>query len=457
MGRAELRRRTSMLAALHVLTVQRCLAVFLALLCYGALLWLIYTAWLHDGVVDEDAHRRTTLPVDYETYRTSERYREAASTRHAEEGGVRNYPGARFRTREETEQYGWVGDGDVTAEGDGVSVGSVDSVGYPEGAGGELSLSVVYRDNAEPATENALNENQLEEDSDGVSDLDDDDAADEDDAVATPQNRRQLVVTSVPHTGSELLSLLLRWLSGQNSFSYVQLPTLPPGPLPPPEERRLTEEIARLSASQPEGSCVSHSSYVVDFAKHEVPLPLQFSLIRDPIDRVMSRFVHDRITRGHSPPPGVIDPAGWSLTLEECLRARGAECSFLNGHQYPELAVPVFCGHHHECTRHNSRWALERAKRTVQRRFVTVGVLEDMNTTLAVAETLLPRFFSGVWDRFFIDLVGQIGDSMYLRPREELSAGAREVLKANLTTEYEFYEFVKQRVEQQYSAFVLGS
>ena len=62
------------------------------------------------------------------------------------------------------------------------------------------------------------------------------------------------------------------------------------------------------------------------------------------------RFVPDRITRGHSPPPGVIDPAGWSLTLEECLRARGAECSFLNGHQYPELAVPVFCGHHHECT-----------------------------------------------------------------------------------------------------------
>ena len=71
-----------------------------------------------------------------------------------------------------------------------------------------------------------------------------------------------------------------------------------------------------------------------------------------------------------------------------------------------EQALSLFCFHR----RHNSRWALERAKRTVQRQFVAVGVLENMNTTLAVAETLLPRFFSGAWDRFFIDLVGEIGE-----------------------------------------------
>ena len=60
--------------------------------------------------------------------------------------------------------------------------------------------------------------------------------------------------------------------------------------------------------------------------------------------------------------------------------------------------------------RHNSRWALERAKRTVERQFAAVGVLESMNITLAVAETLLPRYFAGAWDRFFIDLVGEIGE-----------------------------------------------
>ncbi|XP_037084754.1 heparan sulfate 2-O-sulfotransferase pipe-like [Pollicipes pollicipes] len=167
-------------------------------------------------------------------------------------------------------------------------------------------------------------------------------------------------------------------------------------------------------------------------------------------------FTHSRLVEGFRPPPGA-EPAGQTPTLEQCLRDGRPECTFLNGHQYPELAVPFFCGHDSECTRHNSRWALERAKRTVERRFVTVGVLEDMNTTLAVAETLLPRFFSGAWDRFFIDLVGQIGDSMLIRPRGELSSKARSQLRANLTTEYEFYEFVLRRVEQQYNAFVLGS
>ena len=43
------------------------------------------------------------------------------------------------------------------------------------------------------------------------------------------------------------------------------------------------------------------------------------------------------------------------------------------------------------------------------------------------------------------------------RALDELSPRAREVLRANLTTEYEFYDFVKQRVEQQYNAFVPGA
>ena len=46
---------------------------------------------------------------------------------------------------------------------------------------------------------------------------------------------------------------------------------------------------------------------------------------------------------------------------------------------------------------------------------------------------------------------------MIPRALEELSPKAREVLRANLTTEYDFYHFVKQRMEHQYNAFVPGS
>lgn len=44
----------------------------------------------------------------------------------------------------------------------------------------------------------------------------------------------------------------------------------------------------------------------------------------------------------------------------------------------------------------NSQEALDKAKRNVEETYAVVGILEDLNTTFAVMEHYVPRFFKGI-------------------------------------------------------------
>lgn len=61
---------------------------------------------------------------------------------------------------------------------------------------------------------------------------------------------------------------------------------------------------------------------------------------------------------------------------------------------------PYFCGQDLECTKHNSRWAILRAMESVDRHYPVVGVLEELEKSLMVMQSLMPRFFGGIWDLF---------------------------------------------------------
>jgi hypothetical protein len=55
----------------------------------------------------------------------------------------------------------------------------------------------------------------------------------------------------------------------------------------------------------------------------------------------------------------------------------------------------------------NNQQALERARANVERYFPVVGVLEELNVTLAVLENRLPYFFRGLQKIYFQDLMGK--------------------------------------------------
>jgi len=51
--------------------------------------------------------------------------------------------------------------------------------------------------------------------------------------------------------------------------------------------------------------------------------------------------------------------------------------------------------------------ALKQAKANVDRYFKVVGVLENLNETLAVLETRIPRYFDGLQDMYFNELMSK--------------------------------------------------
>ncbi|XP_043207472.1 heparan sulfate 2-O-sulfotransferase 1-like, partial [Amphibalanus amphitrite] len=347
MGRlVEVRRRPGgATAALHVLTVQRCAAAFVVVLSYGALLWVMYSVWLRDVNPEEDLRPGpATLPVDYEMYRTSERARAERRATYSAGKLIEGY------SAQTVDSVGYGGEGrDVVNYR--TSVRGEDA---SRSEGGHLIDSDDgndFEDNLVEFENDGDEDEAFEEEEDEFEDeFEEEEEEEEDEDTEPPPNRRLLVFNSVPHTGSEVITLLLRWLAKQNEFQFAQLRTeaSKEGPLDSAEQKRLVQKMASLSDTGADGACVSHSAYIMDFVEHGASLPLRFSMIRDPIDRIMARFTHDRVLGGYSPPPSAAP--NWSLTLEECLRTSGTECTYLNGHQYPELTVPFFCGHHAECT-----------------------------------------------------------------------------------------------------------
>lgn len=58
--------------------------------------------------------------------------------------------------------------------------------------------------------------------------------------------------------------------------------------------------------------------------------------------------------------------------------------------------------------------ALKQAKANVDKYFTVVGVLENLNETLAVLETRIPRYFNGLQDMYFNELLSKENRIVYL-------------------------------------------
>ncbi len=59
------------------------------------------------------------------------------------------------------------------------------------------------------------------------------------------------------------------------------------------------------------------------------------------------------------------------------------------------IPQPYFCGQAQECHVLGSEWALQKAKDNVDRWYPVVGVLEDLEDTIAVLEHKIPSYFKG--------------------------------------------------------------
>ncbi|XP_047476009.1 heparan sulfate 2-O-sulfotransferase pipe-like [Penaeus chinensis] len=266
-------------------------------------------------------------------------------------------------------------------------------------------------------------------------------------------NARMLFFNRVPKSGSEMLVLLLQWLQGQNTFRHIRLRNSVRRFLSRDEQLELAAEVGEkiFESAEPRLSFDRHV-YFTNFSTLGLKMPVYLNLIRDPVEKAASRFYYSRVT----PRPGAMTPAGYHLpppprysALEECVAAHDPECTFVSGQQY-DLSIPYFCGHENYCRELNNIAALNTAKSHVERWYPVVGILEDLNATLAVLQDRLPGYFEGVLDLYYNQLLAPHRNRNQHRPG--VSEDVDQALRKNLTTEYDFYDFIRQRLTLQYQA-----
>ncbi|CAL4117231.1 unnamed protein product, partial [Meganyctiphanes norvegica] len=271
--------------------------------------------------------------------------------------------------------------------------------------------------------------------------------------ITSHRNDQMLFFNRVPKTGSEMLVLLLQWLQGDNSFRHVRLKNSVKRHLSFEQQLEVAAEIGEtVHESKERLLSFDRHIHFTNFTQLGLKVPIFINIIRDPIEKLESRFYYARATPrpgGLTPPGGYIarEPPKYA-TLEDCVRGGGHECTFIHGKHY-DLAIPYFCGHEKFCRELNNEQALAIAKRNVEEWYPVVGILEEVNQTLAVLEHTIPQFFKGVTNLYFNELMAPHHNANRQRPHKEEPSIESE-LQRNLTLEYDFYYFIRQRLKEQF-------
>ncbi len=101
--------------------------------------------------------------------------------------------------------------------------------------------------------------------------------------------------------------------------------------------------------------------------------------------------------------------------------------------------------------RFNSPRALALAKENVEKYYKVVGLVEDINKTLTVAEAEMPEYFEGAMELFHSapEVKKFRLKNAYKLP---VSDEVMKLVTANFTNEIEFYRFCQQRLYSQYDS-----
>lgn len=248
----------------------------------------------------------------------------------------------------------------------------------------------------------------------------------------------------VPKCGSTTLLTLLRRLSARNGFRHLHCRTYDKRILTSDEQVEFVEEVMSMKAP----CSYDRHIYFLDFEEFGHANPTYVNMIRDPVDRIASSFYYSRAIAARRSDPKLRKAPRWLReTFEECVQRGGDGCCFAEGQPHRSLMVPYFCGHDPRCLIVQNSWALDKARQNIERHFSVVGVLEDLNMTLTLLEKSVPIFFRGA--AAFYHKEG-LHENRNRSGPSKVAPWTRDMLRRNLSLEYELYEFVRQRLHAQW-------
>jgi len=272
-----------------------------------------------------------------------------------------------------------------------------------------------------------------------------------------------LFFNRVPKVGSQTTMELIRLLSLKNNFSFHKDRTqkVENIKLTRNEEKWLVNMVDYFT---PPSAYIKHVCFV-DFSRHNNTIPIYVNMVRDPVERVISWYYYVRapwyfVERKRAFPDLPLPNPNWlRKDFERCVRLNDPECRYFPGLKHDGFGdhrrqTMFFCGQDDDCTGFNTEIAMKKAMHNVEKNYAVVGVLEDMNKTLAVLEHYVPKFFKGATNTYWEDMRNfrALNRNIYKPPVAEAT---KEIVRKNFTREIEFFEFCKQRLHRQYMALNL--
>ena len=179
------------------------------------------------------------------------------------------------------------------------------------------------------------------------------------------------------------------------------------------------------------------------------------NVMRDPLQRGISgydyaRYRHFTSRRVHRRKR--ISPSLANLTVEQCVQSgAGARCV---GAQRGGAAIAFFCGQSSVChgkqTRSMMDAAVSLAKSNIERFYLWVGVLEYLESSLELLESIAPKIFRGITALYRQKKKHERENMTPSKYRNPISNKTRAFLRKLLEPEYELYEFVRMRFVNHY-------
>jgi len=197
------------------------------------------------------------------------------------------------------------------------------------------------------------------------------------------------------------------------------------------------------------------------FVNISSPKVAYINLIRDPLKRVNSvycyardltkKFGQKQLQAHHS--NETLSKKWLSTPLGECIHESSISHCVTSYNLF--ITIKYFCGTHHTCYSPNTDAAVEQAIANIDQFYSVVGVLEEIDKTLAVMEEKLPGYFRGA-GQSYEELVSQ-GSHVRnkckadLEPLQDTKDPEYQLLREYLKREYQLYNYVRDKLDQQYS------
>ncbi len=261
---------------------------------------------------------------------------------------------------------------------------------------------------------------------------------------------KTIYFTSVPKCATQTTIRLFKSVEIENNFTTFNCVARP---CPPPT----SDEYLRKVSNHSIYSLHRREANYVNFTKYGFPSPVYISLIRHPVERLVSLY-HYRIfgLRNYSEPqpPKAIPRHKHceKITIDEIVNfhygsgrtvTHGLNKTVANACWPPRRIVTnFFCDKKWQFI--SEKEGLKTAWRAVSSDYLIVGIQEELDLFFKCIDRLMPSFFRGIYHNYQ-ESESELRKTFKTALKREIKPETNQILEQILKIDIEFYERVKQR------------